>query len=371
MIVKVEQFQEVCKKILEAVDSSGVVSVSDILELELINKKLYLNVTNNEYYVTVTIDVDDDSEFHAVVNASLFLNLVSKLTTAEMHMNIKDNVLVIKSNGNYKIPLIFENDALVQLPKIKIGEVTSNFKIANETLQSILKFNSKELQKSGIKKIVQKMFYIDDKGCITFTNGACVNSFTLEKPVKILLTEKVVKLFKLFLSDEIEFTLGVDVTSNNMVQTKASFKDKDVQITTILSSDSSLINSVPVEAIRGLASTSFPHSIVLEKRSVLDAINRLSLFDKNNVVTLYTYLSVSKEGLCIYDTRKNNNEKLPLVNTFNSDETYDFILDTNDFKITLETNNDQYVTLNFGNKRAVVIDRPNIKNILPECIVSA
>lgn len=371
MIVKVEQFQEVCKKILEAVDSSGVVSVSDTLELELINKKLYLNVTNNEYYVTVTIDVDDDSEFHAVVNASLFLNLVSKLTTAEMHMNIKDNVLVIKSNGNYKIPLIFENDALVQLPKIKIGEVTSNFKIANETLQSILKFNSKELQKSGIKKIVQKMFYIDDKGCITFTNGACVNSFTLEKPVKILLTEKVVKLFKLFLSDEIEFTLGVDVTSNNMVQTKASFKDKDVQITTILSSDSSLINSVPVEAIRGLASTSFPHSIVLEKRSVLDAINRLSLFDKNNVVTLYTYLSVSKEGLCIYDTRKNNNEKLPLVNAFNSDETYDFILDTNDFKITLETNNDQYVTLNFGNKRAVVIDRPNIKNILPECIVSA
>lgn len=371
MIVKVEQFQEVCKKILEAVDSSGVVSVSDTLELELINKKLYLNVTNNEYYVTVTIDVDDDSEFHAVVNASLFLNLVSKLTTAEMHMNIKDNVLVIKSNGNYKIPLIFENDALVQLPKIKIGEVTSNFKIANETLQSILKFNSKELQKSGIKKIVQKMFYIDDKGCITFTNGACVNSFTLEKPVKILLTEKVVKLFKLFLSDEIEFTLGVDVTSNNMVQTKASFKDKDVQITTILSSDSSLINSVPVEAIRGLASTSFPHSIVLEKRSVLDAINRLSLFDKNNVVTLYTYLSVSKEGLCIYDTRKNNNEKLPLVNAFNSDETYDFILDTNDFKITLETNNDQYVTLNFGNRRAVVIDRPNIKNILPECIVSA
>lgn len=371
MIVKVKQFQEVCKKILEAVDSSGVVSVSDTLELELINKKLYLNVTNKEYYVTVTIDVDDDSEFHAVVNASLFLNLVSKLTTAEMQMNIKDNVLAIKSNGNYKIPLIFENDALVQLPKIKIGEVTSNFKIANETLQSILKFNSKELQKSGIKKIVQKMFYIDDKGCITFTNGACVNSFTLEKPVKILLTEKVVKLFKLFLSDEIEFTLGVDVTSNNMVQTKASFKDKDVQITTILSSDSSLINSVPVEAIRGLASASFPHSIVLEKRSVLDAINRLSLFDKNNVVTLYTYLSVSKDGLCIYDTRKNNNEKVSLVNAFNSDETYDFILDTNDFKITLETNNDQYVTLNFGNRRAVVIDRPNIKNILPECVVSA
>lgn len=371
MIIKVTQFQEVCKKILEAVDSSGVALVSETLELQTINKKLHLNVTNNEYYVTVTIDVDDDSEFHAVVNASLFLNLISKLTTADMQMTIKDNALAIKSNGNYRIPLIFEHDQLVQLPKINIGEVTSNFTISNEILQSVLKFNSKELQKSGIKKIVQKMFYIDEKGAITFTNGACVNSFTLQKPIKLLLTEKIVKLFKLFLSDEVEFTLGADVTSNNTIQTKARFKDKDVEITTILSSDSSLINSVPVDAIRGLASSQFAHSVVVEKRAVLDAINRLSLFDKTNVVTLYTYMTFSREGLVIYDTRRNNYEQISIVSAYNSDESYEFVLDTNDFRITLETNNDQYITLNFGDKRAVIIDRPNIKNILPECIVGA
>jgi hypothetical protein len=370
MIVKVSQFQEVCKKILEAVDSSGIGLVSETLELELINKKLHLNVTNNEYYVTVSIDVDYSGEFHAVVNASLFLSLISKLTTADMQMTIKDNSLVIKSNGNYKIPLIFENDTIVKLPKITIGEVTSNFKISNETLQSVLKFNSKELQKSGIKKVVQKMFYIDEKGAITFTNGACVNSFTLQKPIKILLTEKIVKLFKLFLSEEVEFTLGADVTANKTIQTKAQFKDKNVEITTILSSDSSLINSVPVEAIRGLSSSAFPHSVVLEKRAVLDAINRLSLFDKSNVVTLYTYMSFSKDGLSIYDTRKNNHEEIAVVNGFKSDEPYELILDTNDFRITLETNNDQYVTLNFGNKKAVVIERPNVKNILPECVIN-
>ena len=147
MIVKVDQFQDVCKKILDAVDSSGMTIVSETLELELINKKLHLNVTNKEYYVTVTIDVDDDSDFHAVVNASLFLNLVSRLTTEEMSMTVKDNALNVKSNGNYKIPLIFENDKLVELPKIAIEETLSNFKISNEVLQSILKFNSKELQK--------------------------------------------------------------------------------------------------------------------------------------------------------------------------------------------------------------------------------
>lgn len=369
MIVKVEKFQEVCKKILEAVDSSGVVFVSDILELELINKKLHLNVTNNEYYVTVTTDVDSDESFHAVVNASLFLNLISKFTTTEMEMKIKDNVLAIKANGNYKIPLIFDKDTLVNLPKINIGEELNNFIISNEVLQSILKYNTKELQKSGIKKIVQKMFYIDDMGCITFTNGACVNSFKLEKPIKILLTEKIVKLFKLFLSESVMFTLGVDTGPNNTTQLKARFKDNDVQLTTILTSDTSLINSVPVDAIRGLANSSLPYSVVLEKRSVLDAINRLSLFDKNNVVTLYTYLVFTQEGLFIYDTHKSNYEKVSIVNGFTGEE-YECILDTNDFKLTLESTNDQHITMNFGNSRAVVIERPNIKNILPECVIN-
>lgn len=365
MIIKVEKFQEVCKKILEAVDSSGTFLVSETLELELIDKKLHLNVTNNEYYVTVTTDVDSDESFHAVVNASLFLNLVSKLTTIEMEMKIKENILTIKSNGNYKIPLIFQNDKLVQLTKINVGEVTTSFSVANEVLQSILKFNTKELQKSGIKRSVQKMFYIDEKGAITFTNGACVNTFTLERPIKILLTEKVVKLFKLFLSDAVQISLGVEMGPNGAPQMKARFKDNDVELTTILSSDASLINSVPVDAIRGLANTSFPFSAVIDKRNLLDTINRLSLFDKNNVVTQNTHLLFNHEGLSVFDTKKTNSEKINLVNPFSGE--YSCILDTNDFKLTLELNNDQYVTINFGNNRAIVIERPNIKNILPEC----
>jgi hypothetical protein len=54
-------------------------------------------------------------------------------------------------------------------------------------------------------------------------------------------TEKIVKLFKLFLSEEVEFTLGADVTANKTIQTKAQFKDKNValnlDITTKIDSD--------------------------------------------------------------------------------------------------------------------------------------
>ena len=37
---------------------------------------------------------------------------------------------------------------------------------------------------NGVKGVV---FYVDETGCITFTTGACVNNFTLEKPASNVL----------------------------------------------------------------------------------------------------------------------------------------------------------------------------------------
>ena len=73
MILKVEEFQNVCKKILEAVDSSS--EIADMLELKLKNKVLSLSVTNREYFVKINLDVDSTDEFIAIVNAKLFLSL--------------------------------------------------------------------------------------------------------------------------------------------------------------------------------------------------------------------------------------------------------------------------------------------------------
>lgn len=373
MIIKVDKFQEVCKKILGAVDSSGITLVSDTLELYLENSRLYLNVTNKEYFVTVVTDIEEivetDNNFHAVVNASLFLNLVSKLTTEKLSLTIEDDVLLISANGKYKIPMIFEGSQLIVLPKIELEEITSSFSISTNILQSILKYNTKEIQKSGIKRPVQKMFYLDEKGCITFAGGACVNSFNLERPVKILLTEKVVKLFKLFLSDAVEVVLGVNVLNDGAIQQIVCFKDAEVSLTAVLPLDDSLIGSVPVVGIRDLAETVFPYSAVLDTRMVLDALNRLALFDKNAVVNFFSHLTFSKNGLRIYDSRRINYEDIPVISSTLDDE-YSLILDTNDLRITLETNNDQYFTINFGNSRAVVFEKPSIRNILPECVIN-
>ena len=147
MIVKVDKFQEVCKKILNAVDTTMATNVSDTLELRVVDRVLYLNVTNKEYYVSVRADIDTDDVFHAVVDAKLFLGLVSKITTPTLEMTTTDTALTLKANGTYKIPLIFDGAHLVVLPKIVINNVTTEMSVPNVALQDILRYNSKELLK--------------------------------------------------------------------------------------------------------------------------------------------------------------------------------------------------------------------------------
>jgi hypothetical protein len=45
---------------------------------------------------------------------------------------------------------------------------------------------------------------------------------------------------------------------------------------------------------------------------------------------------------------------------------YEAKFNTNDFKLTLESSEGQYIVMHFGNQRAVVIKRNDINNIIPE-----
>ena len=240
--------------------------------------------------------------------------------------------------------------------------------IPSEYLQSILQYNSKELLKGTIAKPVQKFYYVDEKGAITFTSGACVNMFDLEKPVRLLLNNRLVKLFKLFKDESVHFTLGYDALSDEIIQTKVKFETKDISLTAILSCDDTMINSVPVTAIRGRALNMYPYSININKDALTQTINRLMLFNSigRENIKPYSTFEFDNEGVTIWDVKKENREFIRYNNQVDGLETYTATLDLNDLKITLDNCNEQYLTMNFGDHKAVIIARGHVYNVIPE-----
>lgn len=368
MILRIEDLKDVCGKILSAVDSSELSLLTETLELRTESNTLYMSVTNREYYVQVKLDLGEEVDFHATVNANLFLKLISQTTTETVEITVDGTTLVVKGNGTYKLPLIFDDDKLLELPKIEISNVTSQFDIEGDILVSILNYNSKEIAKGSIVRPVQKLYYVDEEGAITFTTGACVNNFKLKEPIKILLNQKVVKLFKLFKNDNVHFTLGMDSISDEIIQTKVRFENDVVSITAILPSDDSLLASVPVSAIRSRTSTVYPYSININKDEFIQAINRLLLFtNSKDFVKTFGNFEYHEGFMILKDSNNINSEKLYYSEPLESCD-YKNSIDLLDLKSTLESCPEKYLTMNFGDEQAVVIARGNVYNVVPEVV---
>ena len=134
MILRIEKLQEACKNILTAVDNNELSAITETLELVTEGTCLFINVTNREYFAQVRIDLNEEVNLHATVNATLFLKLISQVTTDTVQLDVKDNYLIVKANGTYKLPLIFDGEQLLKLPQITIENVTSEFTIDSAKL---------------------------------------------------------------------------------------------------------------------------------------------------------------------------------------------------------------------------------------------
>lgn len=367
MIIDTQDLKNVATKALAAVDTSEISNITDTLELVAFDKNLFVSVSNGEYFVQIRLYVGYDEEFHATVNASLFLKLIAKITSEDIELTLGNNQLIIKGNGTYKLPLLYDNDKLLELPGIVINNVVGSQFIDLPILKDIVKYNGKEMTKGIISMPAQRFYYLDEQGAISFNTGACVNSFRLDTPVRFLLTNKVVKLFKLFESEQVKMTWGYDADINDNIVTKIQFEDERVVITAILPSDEKIMSSVPVNIIRERAETIYPYSACINKEAMLQALNRLALFNSVSKTLDSCIKFIFNANNIILKDSSGNEEIINYEgDKCNLTDTYEALISLNDFRITLETYDFPYLTINFGDHRAFVIVKENIHVIIPE-----
>ena len=374
MLIKTLEFKQAANKILLAYGSDKQAAN---LELVVNGQNLYLNVTNTEFYVSVAFPIEQTITFRAVVDAVAFLDLISNITTEEFDLQVDDRALNIKAGkSKYKLPLIYENNTLMTLPVISITNKTVEMNISNDILMSILNVNSKELQKAKGRtdlSELQRLYYIDETGCFTFTTGACLNAFTLEKPIKLLLNERIVKLFKLF-SDDVIFTLGYDPIKNSArLQTKISLYGNGVYVAAILMIDDLLLTKVqgPCEAMKALIKDIYDYNLVLATNDLNSAITRLLSFNKHTAVNkenpyyIEANILISGNEFQISDIN-GNTETVTIENGSFVKEDYKIRVNLLDIKYVLDSCKIDRISLNCGNGRAIIVNRGTISNVIKD-----
>lgn len=371
MIIRTEILQESCAKILNAVDSNVLSAVTETLEIKTENKHLSMSVTNREYFVKILFGDNIEDEIHATVNANLFLKLISKVTSETIEIYTDEKSLYVKCNGDYKLPLIYDGDKLVELPVINIENVSETFDVDSTVLHSIVNYNSKELGKGGISKPIQRLYYVDNEGAITFTTGACVNKFSIDMTSKLLLNDKLVKLFKLFKDTKVKVTVGHNKLSEDTVVTAVRFEAPNITIDAVLSCDDSMVVSFPVSGIRGRADTVYPNTISINKELLMQAVERLNLFNhagmRSDLSVSIVKLEFTSTNLVVADRNGINREEIPYTTPLEEEVDYSALIDSSDLTKTLASATNQIVTIGFGNEQAFVISEGLVKWVIPEC----
>ena len=379
MILKTKTFQEAANKILVAV---GLDRANANLELAAKDNNLFLRVTNREQFASVKFELEQPVEFRAVVDATLFLNLISGINTEEFELIINDtNVNVKAGKSSYKLAMIYENDKLLELPVIELepNEVTVSMAISHDILMSILNVNGREVQKAKRLDVneLQRYYYLDsdasgNAACFTFTTGACVNTFTLEKPIKLLLTDKVVKLFKLFNSN-VWMSYGHNVNADGSLQPIATFQTDDVYVATRLLNDESCIHKIkaPCDAMKNLIKEVYDHNLVLSASDMSAAIARLLMFHKNsNAKTDLSFVpavvNFTNTELTISDMSGDNHEVITVENGSTTPGGYSMGVNLIDLKSVLDSCKNEHITMNCGNKKSIIINRGTISNVIAE-----
>ena len=360
MIIRNEDLKEICNKILYAFDPTS----SDIVQIKGVDNYLHMSVGNGEYFVEVKLNMYEKVDFNATVNGDIFLKLISKITSDTVEFNTKDNFLIIKGDGSYKLPLIYKNDKMLEVSKINISNVINNFKISSNILNSIYQYDDKDLKKFVVDN-VQTLYYLDKDGCIKFTSTAYVNSFSLPESVTLFLTKKVVKLFKLFnIDDEIDFTLGKD-DNNGFITNKLMLKSNNICIMTLLPLEDSLISRIPVNFIREKANHDYSYNVLINKSVILNAINRLSLFMSPEILSNYNVIfKFNNDRIIIFDNSESNSEEIYLLDGSIS---FDDKIKLNilDFKSSLMNFKDDNITMSFDDNSIVVLKNNYISLIIP------
>ena len=371
MLIDTSEFKEICNKILPAVDLSEHSILTDTLELKSYDNCLELNVSNSGYYVKVRMPTDENLGISATVNANLFLKLVSQMTCDFIELDTTNNALIISGNGIYNLPLVYDSEGenILHIPEIDINNITTNFEINSDILLSILNYNSKELNKPIITKPVQKFYYVDNEGCITSTSGLCINNFTLSKPIKMLLPQKVVKLFKLFsVNQNVKFEYGIDILFDDIQVPKVRFTTDNIVITAELPSDSSLMSQINAKTMRDAISINNPYTILVNKTTLMQAINRFMLFGNNSFIEQICDFNFSSVGFSLSNSKNKNVEDINYVNSsgLSEDFTYKASLNLIDLKNIVDVCIDSIIQFRFGSGTSFILKQGQVDNVIFE-----
>ena len=301
LTLKTVKLQELVSKAIKGCSNDKMIPLTGLMSIELKDHQLTFSTTDAVDYLYVTEDKVEGKDFSVVVTAETFAKLISKMTSENVNMELSDNHLNIKGNGEYKIELpLDEEGEPIKFPNpldtFDIKTVKADYTIQLSTIRQLLTVNKPALATDNAGSCYEG-YYAGESVVTTDSYKICGTSIKLfDEPV--LIRPEMMNLLDVMDSENIK----VYIEDDTIV-----FATEDC---VVYGKELEGIDEYKIDAISGLLDLDFPSECSVSKDAILQTLDRLSLFvgpyDKNGV-----YLTFTRDGLSISSKKSSGTEIIP------------------------------------------------------------
>lgn len=296
------KFQDMVARAVKGASENKLLPITSMLCLEMSGNVLTLTTTDTANTLKIRADKIQGEDMYAVVPVARFSNLISRVNSDSVKVELTDDKLVIHANGRYEVELCVDEDGVVQFPQYSFTKSGDGSIINLSSVKNILDIN-----KACVAKTVDNPclcgYYVGDQVITTNEDTICFNDMDVLGG-EYLLSAEMMELLALSKQEKISWWYDGGAflfETEDLVLYGVEYDGKE---------------DFPAEAVKGYLDVEFPSHCKLSKVALQDLIGRLTVFiepfDKNGA-----YLTFVKEGVQVQSKKSSSDETVPYLESDN------------------------------------------------------
>nr|DAQ28123.1 MAG TPA: beta clamp protein [Caudoviricetes sp.] len=349
MKVVSSRMKDAVNKAIKGAGFNNLIPITSMIGVKLEGGKLRLFTTDMTNTLCIIIDKVSGVDMDITVDADKFGKLIAKTTSEDIELIVIDDVLSVKANGTYKIPLISDEEGLVTFPALS----ETKGKTTNVKLTSIMQ--AYNINKSALAKTLENPaltgYYCGDMVISTDANVITFNDFKMfEQDEPLLISPQLMQLLTLNKQEDIKLIAD---------KTLLTFIADDMVVQGAVMEG---IEDFPADDVKAYLDEAFTSSCKVPKDLLLATLDRLALFiepyDKNGA-----YFTFGRKGINIHSKKDASTEIINYVESKNF-EPFMCCVDIPMLKEQLQANPDDTVKICYGNENALKIESGKVTQVI-------
>lgn len=348
LTIKTAKFQDMVQRASKGASENKLLPITSMMAIELKDNVLTLTTTDTSNTLKVRATEIPGEDFYVVVPVDKFTKLITKSTSENITLTLKDKSLEVKSNGIYNIELPVDEDGLIKFPEYTFKKKGKGLVINLTSIHNIISTN-----KAALSKVLEAPclcgYYIGERAITTDENVICFNDINLVKE-NILVSPETMELLTLNTQEKIKyFHTG----------TQLLFETDDV---IVHGYEHEGMDMYPIKELNDYLEVEFPSMCKLPKLLLQSVMDRLSLFiepyDKNGA-----YFKFTSEGVEVSSKRS---KSIEVISYSESKNFSPFIccVDIPMLKSQVDSNPGELIELHYGHPAAIKLVSGNVTQVI-------